>query len=163
MKIIRNNKLFPSLNIIDGKSSPNGSKGIIIHYHYRSDPILGPGIFAIRIITCSCYACRKILSVSCDQKTKEAFNQPRYSRVYNFKYSKIIGCQNNWIIMIFFDDETDEEYCKHINQNILDVNVMNMSLIVMEGNYGDIYSDNSSCHGYYIIIIFHIHIPFKKT
>ena len=28
---------------------------------------------------------------------------------------------------------------------------MNMSLIIMEGKYGAIDSDDSSCHGYYII------------
>ena len=28
---------------------------------------------------------------------------------------------------------------------------MNMSLIIMEGNYGEIYSDYSTCHGNYII------------
>ena len=28
---------------------------------------------------------------------------------------------------------------------------MNMSLIIMEGKYGAIGADNSSCHGYYII------------
>ena len=47
------------------------------HYHYRSDTKLDMGIFAIRIIPCSCQACTKILSLSWDSKTKEAFNQPR--------------------------------------------------------------------------------------
>ena len=28
---------------------------------------------------------------------------------------------------------------------------MNMSLIIMEGNHGDIDADDSTCHGYYII------------
>ena len=48
-----NNKLFPSLNVINGKSSPYGSKGILRNYHYRSDPKLGPGIVAIIIVPCS--------------------------------------------------------------------------------------------------------------
>ena len=47
MKIIWNNKLFPSLNVINGKKSPYESKGIIRHYHYRSDPKLGPGVFPL--------------------------------------------------------------------------------------------------------------------
>ena len=34
MKMQCNNKLFPSLNVINGKSSPYGSKGIIRHYNY---------------------------------------------------------------------------------------------------------------------------------
>ena len=29
--------------------------------------------------------------------------------------------------------------------------MMNMSLIIFKGNYGAIYADNSTCHGYYII------------
>ena len=41
---------------------------------------------------------------------------------------------------------------KQINQTILDGNVMNMSLIITEGNYGAIDSDDSTCHGFYIII-----------
>ena len=51
----------------------------------------------------------------------------------------------------FFNDGRDGEYYEHINRNILDGNVMNMSLIITEGNYGDIYSDYSTCHGNYII------------
>ena len=34
-----------------------------------------------------------------------------------------------------------------MNQNILDGNFMNMPLIIMEGNYGDIDADNSTFHG----------------
>ena len=45
-----NNTLFPSSNVIDGKTSSHGNKGILRHYHYRSDPKLGPGIVKIRII-----------------------------------------------------------------------------------------------------------------
>ena len=29
---------------------------------------------------------------------------------------------------------------------------MNLYLIIMEGNYGTIYDDDYTCHGYYIII-----------
>ena len=54
-------------------------------------------------------------------------------------------------IIDFLDDRTDEEYYKNINQTILGGNVMNMSLITMEGKYGAIDTNNSSCHGYYII------------
>ena len=104
MKIIWNNKLFLSLNVINGKASPYGSKGILRHYHYWSDPKFGLGIFSIIIILCSFHACTIILSISWNSKIKEAVNQPRYSRVYNFKYSQIIGCHNNWIIIKFVDD-----------------------------------------------------------
>ena len=51
----------------------------------------------------------------------------------------------------FFGDGKNEWYYDHINQNIIDGNMMNMSLILMEGNYGDIDADVSSYHGYYII------------
>ena len=34
---------------------------------------------------------------------------------------------------------------------ILDGNVMSMSFIILEGKYGTIDTDDSSCHGYYII------------
>ena len=37
-----------------------------------------------------------------------------------------------------------------MNQNILDGNVMNMPLIVTEGNYSAIKYDDFTCHGWYI-------------
>ena len=47
---------FPPLNIINGKTSPYGSKVILRHYHYQSDPKLGTGVVEIRIIPCSDHA-----------------------------------------------------------------------------------------------------------
>ena len=38
-------------------------KGVLRHYHYRSDQKSGPGIFAIRRIPCSCHDCTTILSL----------------------------------------------------------------------------------------------------
>ena len=70
MKIIWNNKLFSSLNVINGKTSPYASKGVLRNYHYRYYPKLGPGIVVIRIIPCSCHACTTILSLSWDYKIK---------------------------------------------------------------------------------------------
>ena len=101
MKMRRKDKLFPSLNVLNGKTLPYASKGILRNYHYQSDPKLGPGIVAIRIIPCSFHDCTTILSLSWDSKTKEAFNQPRYGRVYNYKYSQIFGCHDNLILMNF--------------------------------------------------------------
>ena len=40
---------------------------------------------------------------------------------------------------------------EYINKKIIDGNVMNMSLITIEVNYGAIGADYSPCHGYYII------------
>ena len=77
-----NNKLFPSLNVISGKSSPNGSKVILRHYYYRSDTKLGTGIFPNRRITCSCHACKTILSLTWYSKIKEEYINTRYGRVY---------------------------------------------------------------------------------
>ena len=101
MKMICNNKLFPSLNVINGKIFPYASKGILRHYHYRYDPKLSPGIVAIIIITCSCHAFTYILSIFWGYKTKEEVNQPRYGKVYNCKYYQIIGCHNDFILMNF--------------------------------------------------------------
>ena len=83
---------------------------MIRHYYYRSDPKLGPGIFAIRIIPCSCHACTDILYIYWDCKIKEEGNQPRYGGVYNCRYSQIIGCHNNYILIMFLDDGIYEEY-----------------------------------------------------
>ena len=101
MRMRWNNKLFPSLNSIHGKKSPYGSKGILRYYHYQSYPKLSPVIVAIRRITCSCHYCTTVLSLYWYLKTKEAFNQPIYGRFYNCKYSQIIGCHNNWVLMNF--------------------------------------------------------------
>ena len=92
-----NNNCFPSFHVIKGKILPYGSKEILRNYHYRSDPKLGPGIVAIRRITCSCHAYTSKIYLSWDSKTKDAVNQPRYGRVYNCKYSEIIGCHNSWV------------------------------------------------------------------
>ena len=94
--------IMNKLNNINGKSSPYISKDILRHYYYQSDLRLGLGIFAIRRITCSFHACTTILSHFWYSKIKETFNQPRYGRVYNQKYSQILGCHNNLIIMIFY-------------------------------------------------------------
>ena len=71
---MRSNKnIFPSLNTISGKISPFGSKVILRHDTYWSDPKLGWAIVEIRRIPCSCNSCRTILSLSWYSKTKEAF------------------------------------------------------------------------------------------
>ena len=104
-----NNKTFPSLNVIKGEILPYISKVILKYYHYRSDPKLGPAIVSTRIILCIFHACTAILSLSWDSKIKEAVNHPIYGRFYNCGYSQILGCPNNWIIMSFLGDGTDEE------------------------------------------------------
>ena len=48
MKLRRKNKLFPQLNVINGKSDPYGRKGVLRYYYYISDPKLGPDIVEIR-------------------------------------------------------------------------------------------------------------------
>ena len=73
LKMRCDNKLFSCLNVVNGKTSPYGSKGIIIHYHYWSDPKIGPGIVAIRIFSCICHACTTILSLSWNSKINKAF------------------------------------------------------------------------------------------
>ena len=67
-----NNKTFPPLNVIRGEISPYGSKGIIRHYHYRSDPKIGPGIVTIRRITFIYHVCTTILHFYWDPKNNKA-------------------------------------------------------------------------------------------
>ena len=50
-------------------------------------------------------------------------------------------------------DGLNEEIYKHIYQTILDGSVMKISLIMMEGTFGAIFTYDSSCHDYYIINI----------
>ena len=61
---------------------------------------------------------------------------------------------SDFIIMNFLDDGKYEEEYKQINQTILDGNVMNTSLIIIEGDYGAIDDDDSTCHCYHIIIFY---------
>ena len=62
--------MFPSLNYINGKSSPYVIEGIIRYYHYQWYPKLGPGIVAVQIITGHYHSCTTIISQSWDSKTK---------------------------------------------------------------------------------------------
>ena len=72
-------------------------------------------------------SCLHNFIISLDSKSKEAVIHPIYGRVYNYKYSQTLGCHNNWILLNFKDDGTDEEIYKHIIRKILDCNLMNMS------------------------------------
>ena len=163
MKIIWNNKLFPSLNALNGKTFPYKRKVIIRHYHYWSSPKISPGIFVIRIIPCICHSCTDILSISWDPKIKEAVNPPRYGRVYSCKYSQIHGCHNNWILINFLDDGIDEEYYENINWTNIHGNVMNKSLIIIEVNMVHLIMMIL----YVLVIIssnfLHSHIHYKQT
>ena len=95
--MIWNNKIFSSLNVNNWKTPPYAIKGILRHYHYWSDPKLGSGIVTTIRIPCICHDWTAILSLSWYSKIKESVNQPRFERVYNYKYYQIIGCHNNWI------------------------------------------------------------------
>ena len=52
---------------------------------------------------------------------------------------------------VLYDGIENVEY-EYIDWSILDVNVMSMYLIIIEGNYGAIDSGYSARHSYYIII-----------
>ena len=65
------------------------------------DQKLGTGIFAIIGVPCRYDACITILSISWE------VNKPIYGWVYNWKYSQILGCHNNYILMNVLDDVTD--------------------------------------------------------
>ena len=62
---------FPSLNGMNGKAYPYGRKGVLRNYHYWPDPKLVPGIFAIRIITCSFHTCTLYYFFTGIQKPKK--------------------------------------------------------------------------------------------
>ena len=53
--------------------------------------------------------------------------------------------------MNFIDDVMDEEEYEHMNKNIINANMMNMSLIITKSNYGAIDNDDSAYNGYYMI------------
>ena len=53
--------------------------------------------------------------------------------------------------MNVIDDGTGDVDYECIQKSILDSNVVNMSLIIIEGNDGSIDAADSTCHGYYII------------
>ena len=107
MRIIWNNKYFPPLNVINGKTHPYRSKGFLRHYNYRSDPKLYQGVF-IRRITCSLYDCQTQPSIYWNYNIKHSCNHPRNGRFINRKYSPMIGYNNNWVIMNFIDYGTDD-------------------------------------------------------
>ena len=86
---------------------PYASKVILRHCYYRSDPKLCPDILSIRRIPFSFHACTAIIYIYWDPKIKEAVNRHRYGRVYSYKYSQILGCRNNLIVMSFLYYRTD--------------------------------------------------------
>ena len=135
------------MNALNGKTAPYKSKGVLRRYNYRSDPKLAQKFVDIRMITCSCHTCTTTLCLSWDYKIKYARNQPRYERVYDCKYSLIIGSHNNWIIINFIDDGTYEREYDHINIKILDSNVTDISSIISEGTFCAIDADRNLCHG----------------
>ena len=108
----------------------------------------------MRIIQWSCHARTTILSLLCYYKIKGAFDQQRYGRVYYCKHYLIIGSHDNWIKMNYIYDGTVNMGYKFINQTIIDGDVINISVIVIELKYGAIDADDSTCHGYYINILF---------
>ena len=108
MNLRRNNIFFPSLNIINIKTALYGSKGFLIHYKYRPDQKLCQGDVSVRIINHSCHDFTTQISLTWNSKIKDTCTQSRYGRVYDCKYSPIIGYQNNWIIMNLIDDGKDE-------------------------------------------------------
>ena len=80
MKFQRNNKKIPSLNVIIGKTAPYGSKVVLRHYHYMSDPKLVPGFVSLKIISCSYHACKTQLYMTWGYKIKDEYNHPIYGR-----------------------------------------------------------------------------------
>ena len=138
LKLRWSSKLFPSLNVINGKSAPYESKFFPRNYHHRSDSNLGLRIFDLIRITCSFHNCTTILSFPWNSIITEACNQKIYGRVFICKYYLILGSHNYWfIIKILYDVPYYVEY-EFINRTLLYGNDMNMSLIITKENYGAI-------------------------
>ena len=81
MNLLWNEILFQLLNVINGKTGPYGSKVVLRHYHYWSDPKLGLVVVVLRIIPCSCDGYTTQLSLPYYCKIKDACNKPRYGIV----------------------------------------------------------------------------------
>ena len=56
MKMRWQHKMFPSLNFVNGNPCTQGSKGILRHHNYHSDPKLGTEIIAVKLSICSFHA-----------------------------------------------------------------------------------------------------------
>ena len=65
--------------------------------------------------------------------------------------------------MNFINYGKDDVYYEHINRTILDINVSNLSLVICKGNFGAIYSDNTSCHSTILSYLPLLHITFNKA
>ena len=83
MKLIRNSRKFPPLNVINGKTPPYGRKGVLRHYQYRDDPNLGQVVVAVRSVLCSLHDYQIQLSIPYVAKIKYSCNKKRYERVLN--------------------------------------------------------------------------------
>ena len=81
-------------------------------------------------------------------------NQPIYGIVYNCKKYLVLGSNNDWIIIKFLDDGTDNVGYECNNQTIPNDNVMNMYLVIIKWNHGAIDADYSTYHGQYIIKLY---------
>ena len=112
MKFRWNNKNTQSFNVIIGKTAPYGSKVVLRHYHYMSDPKLVPGFVSLKIISCSYHACKTQLYMTWGYKIKDAYNHPRYGKIFNN----------------FLDDRTNDDEYEHTKRKVLCVNVTNIKL-----------------------------------
>ena len=61
-----------------------------------------------------------------------------YESVTNLKYSHILGIYNNWIIMNFINDGTDNIEYEHINLSIINGIISNISLLIYKGKFSSI-------------------------
>ena len=103
-----------------------------------------------------------ILSISLDSKINESVNQPRYGRVYNWNYSQILSCHNNWIINFL-----RTEQMKKIRNTLIEL----FSMIVWWTCLWSLRKVNMVIFMLIIIHVIvtilsnflHIHITFKQT
>ena len=139
------------MNVKKDRRSPFDSKDNIKHYDYYSDQKFGTGIIAIIIILFIYQNFTTLISLTLDSKKKDSVIHPRYSRIHNCEYYRIIGWHKNCIITNSLYNGTYKCIYKHINRTIFDGTLLYMSLIVVEVKYGEIDTHDSSYHGYFII------------
>ena len=91
------------MSVYIDKIPPYRRIGVIINYHYISDPKLFQGIVAVWIIPFIFHMCQKQLIIPWENIYIYPYNHLRYSRVVDFKHYPVFVTQNILIIANFID------------------------------------------------------------
>ena len=89
---------FPCHKFAPERFKTRGRNTILYHYHYRVDPDIGRGVFAICLTSCAFLACVSQLDEYWLPNCAPSY-QPRYVRIQNWYSKTILEHYNDWIIM----------------------------------------------------------------